>query len=354
MEKPDGNSEAQSRPVLKAALFIGKFALAGGIIYWLVRKDFGKFVDCVRNVSAPWLALGALFLFLQIASCAWRWHILLKSQGVKIAFSESFSLYLQGVFFSLAIPGGAVGGDLVKAGMIAARAQAGKKLEGAVSVAADRITGMVGLFMLVLAIAAFLPGYMDKLDPAMKAAFAFLLAGSAAGLAAAAAFPFHELLFKIGAIKRMADKADAFSKGAVSRLIETARVYKAKWRTLIGAIAISLFAANPCQIACLYSLVIGVSGSAPDLKATSIAMLFGGAAGAIPLTPGGIGTRDAICMASLAAGGVGPEASKAAPLLLTAIFIGIALLGGALFAFDSLLKRGKVPKPAIEEGAGAK
>lgn len=338
MEIPE-ERPTTARRALKALVFIGKFALAGGIVYLLLRNDFGKFADCVRNASALWLALGALALFMQIAACAWRWQVLLKSQGVELPFRESLSLYLQGVFFSLAIPGGAVGGDLVKAGMVARRAKKGRKLDGALSVVADRLTGMVALFLLVLCIAPFLQGYMDKFAPGMKAAFAFLLAVSAAGLAGAALFPFHEALFKIRLVEALARKADAFSKGAVSRLIATASAYKAKWRSLLGAVAISVLLANPFQIASLYCFVEGAAGAAPELKTAAIAMLFGGAAGAIPLTPGGIGTRDAICNASLEAGGVEPAAAKAAPLLLSAAFVGIAILGGAFFAFDSLPRR---------------
>ena len=342
MEMQETKAAKGRHPVLKAALFIGKFALAGGIIYWLLSKDFHKFVESVSNVRPLWLAAAALLLLLQIAACAWRWQILLKAQDVKLPFLDCLSLYLQGFFFSLAIPGGAVGGDLVKAGMIAARVPAGRKFEGVVSIAADRITGMVALFGLTLAIAPLIPEYIGKLDPAMKTAFIFLLAVSAAGIGAALAFPFHERIFRIGLFKAMADKADALSKGSVTRLLEATRLYKTKWRAVLGAIAVSALLANPFQIGCLYCLVSGVSGVGPDIKATSIAMLFGGAASAIPLTPGGIGTRDAICKASLIAGGVDAGDATAAPLLFTSILICVSLLGGALFAFSSSVPKGGI------------
>lgn len=339
METMDGKAAAVRHPALRAALFAGKFALAGGIIYWLLSRDFHKFVESVSNVRPLWLALAAVLLLMQLLSCAIRWHMLLRSQGIRVPLYESVSLYLQGFFFSLAIPGGAVGGDLVKAGMIAARAQAGKKLEGAISVVVDRITGMVALFGMVLAITPLMPEYAAKLDPAMRTAFLFLLAVSVAGMAATLAFPFHELFFKIKLFKTLSDKADVIGRGAVSRLLEAARLYRTKWRTVLGAVAISVFFANPFQIGALYCLVVGVSGSFPDLTAIFIAALFGGAAAAIPLTPGGIGTRDAICKAGLLAGGIDAGVATAAPLLFTTIFVCISLFGGALFAFESLFKR---------------
>jgi uncharacterized membrane protein YbhN (UPF0104 family) len=85
--------------------------------------------------------------------------------------------------------------------------------------------------------------------------------------------------------------------------------------------------------------------------ATAIAMLFGGSAAAIPLTPGGIGTRDAVCKAGLMAGGVGAGPATAAPLLFTSIFICISLFGGLLFAFDSFLRRDAGKNPSADESS---
>ena len=345
------NIEARPKkrhPALRVAMFIIKFGIAGGIIYWLLSRDFHRFVESVSNVRTGWLAIAAALIFLQMAACAYRWQILLRSQGIKMPFHETLSLYLQGFFFSLAIPGGSVGGDLVKAGIIAARAPAGKKFEGVLSIAADRITGMVALFGLAVAFSPLLMEFMGKLDPAMKTAFLFLVCISVGGLCAAAAFPFHDLLFKLKPVKTLSDKADVLSKGAVSKMLDVVRLYKTKWKAVLMAIAVSAVIANPFQIAALYCLVIGVSGTAPDIAATSISMLFGGSAAAIPLTPGGIGTRDAVCKAGLIAGGVDPVSAIAAPLLFTTIFVCISLFGGALFAFDSFFRHEAVAQK--EEG----
>ena len=54
---------------------------------------------------------------------------------------------MQGVFFTLFIPGGAVGGDLVKAGIVGKRAPDGQKFNGVFSILIDRICGMIGLFL---------------------------------------------------------------------------------------------------------------------------------------------------------------------------------------------------------------
>src|SRR5208337_4868304 len=188
---------------------------------------------------------------------------------------------------------------------------------------------------LVLALALPFWGLIAKLEPGMKAAFLLLLIMSVFGLLAVAAIPFYERLLSIKPVKALSEKADALSKGGVGRILEIARLYKTKWRAALGAVAVSAFIANPLQIASLYCLVVGVSGVFPDFLATCMAMLFGGSAAAIPLTPGGIGTRDAVCKAGLIAGGVEPGAATAAPLLFTTILVCVSLFGGLLFASDS-------------------
>ena len=53
---------------------------------------------------------------------------------------------MQGYFFSLVIPGGAIGGDVAKMGLLARRSQPGSRAEGVFTVVMDRVIGMIALF----------------------------------------------------------------------------------------------------------------------------------------------------------------------------------------------------------------
>ncbi len=338
-------------PALQVLSFILKTAIAAAIICWLVQRDFPRFKDALLDIRPEWLLPALGLNVLQLVLCAWRWRMLLAAQGVHLGFGETFSLVMQGNFFSLAIPVGAVGGDLVKAGMVAARAQEGRKLEGVLSIVADRITGMIGLFCLTLLSAALFHGVIERLSPQMKTAFLLLMLMSAAGLAAAVALLFQEALLKLKPLARLKELADNASKGAASRTFDAVRLYKKEWRTLLKATAISALLTHPVLILCLFCLVKGVTGDFPPLGTGMLAASFGNTASSIPLTPGGIGTRDMVSIAALNAGGIPLGPATAAPLLYTAIVIFTALLGSLFFIFGKL-KRAEagVQKGNAEQG----
>ena len=48
------------------------------------------------------------------------------------------------------IPGGAIGGDVVKMGVLSKRTSPGAKMEGAFTILIDRIVAMIALFALAL------------------------------------------------------------------------------------------------------------------------------------------------------------------------------------------------------------
>ncbi len=81
-----------------------------------------------------------------------RWWRLLHGAGLRVSWYESLRLTCLGLFFNLAVPG-LTGGDLVKA-LLAARAHPSRKPEALVSIAFDRLLGL--LCMAVLAAVAVL------------------------------------------------------------------------------------------------------------------------------------------------------------------------------------------------------
>jgi len=343
----NGNDESETRrPLLKAAAFVFKAALAAAIVAWLLQRDFAKFKDAALNAQPAWLLLALALNILQLLLCSWRWRLLLAAQGVKLGFMETFSLVMQGSFFSLAIPGGAVGGDVVKAGILAARTPHGRKFEGVLSIIADRISGMVGLFCLTLLSAALFMDVIERLSPQMKTAFLLLLLLSLAGLGATCALLLQDLLLAIKPLAKLKDLADRLGKGSASRALDAVKVYKSDWRTLLKTTAISAFLTHPILILCLFCLVKGVSGSFPPLGAGMLGATFGNTASSIPLTPGGIGTRDMVSIAALEAGGVPTGEATAGPLLYTAIVIFTALLGSLFFLADKQYSK----RPGQEAG----
>ena len=84
-----------------------------------------------------------------------RWWRLLQAAGLRVAWHESLRLTSLGLFFNLVVPG-LTGGDLVKA-LLAARAHPEHKHAALVSIAFDRLLGLLCMVLLA-AIAVLLSG----------------------------------------------------------------------------------------------------------------------------------------------------------------------------------------------------
>ena len=69
------------------------------------------------------------------------------------------------------------------------------------------------------------------------------------------------------------------------------------------------------------------------IKSLILSIAMGNTAGLLPITPGGLGTRDAVVKATLYAGGFSSGDSIAMPLLFSTIMFIIYLLGGLFFLF---------------------
>jgi len=84
---------------------------------------------------------------------AWRWHILLRAQEIKIQFRQTFKISVIGQFFNAFLLG-ATGGDVLKAYYATMHAEE-KKADAISAVIADRILGL--LSMLIFAVILIFP-----------------------------------------------------------------------------------------------------------------------------------------------------------------------------------------------------
>ena len=227
--------------------FILKFALAGGIIAWMLR-DPREIIDGFRAFHLGWLLPAMVSYGAHMVVCAWRWRKLAQMLGVRLGAVEALSLTLQGYFFSLVIPGGAIGGDVVKMGVVSKRAPSGGKMEGAFTVLMDRIVGMIALFVLELAI--LLPAMPILLkvsvpefpldDRSRRLGILLLALLGVAGLAASCVIFFHRGLEKLPGVGALMRWGDRITRGMVSRLTAATDVYLRNCRGLLGLVAASI------------------------------------------------------------------------------------------------------------------
>ena len=121
-----------------------KLTLALVLIIWLIQS--GRFeLKTLYKLKSPWIWVGGIILFLgTLAFNSRRWQILLNLEGIRPSYTRVFYLSLIGLFFNFSIPGGGVGGDLVKA-VYLMRDYKTKKWFIGWSVFVDRVFGVLAL-----------------------------------------------------------------------------------------------------------------------------------------------------------------------------------------------------------------
>jgi glycosyltransferase 2 family protein len=161
----------------RRAVILVKLVVSAGLLTLLLRRaELGGVVQGLRHASPAWIG-GALALYgLMLAVSAWRWQLLLRSQGVACRFMRLVESFLVATFFNNFLPSN-VGGDVVRIRDTAPAA--GSKTLATTVVLIDRGVGLLGLF-LVAAIGATISRASMPAESALLDA-TVLWAGLAAG-----------------------------------------------------------------------------------------------------------------------------------------------------------------------------
>jgi uncharacterized protein (TIRG00374 family) len=333
-------------------LFILRIGIAVGIIGYLIYSNYATLAEALGNFNFYWLIPAVLLYSVHLCVAAWRWRLLLHLQEIKISFMESLSLTMQGFFFSLALPGGSLGGDVVKGACIAKRAPEGKRLTGAFTILIDRVLGMIGLFSLAAIAGAVSYSLLAASSAVMEIILYSLFFGCFFGMIAVIGLFFHRHFEKIKLIKWCLDFGDGITKGAVHKLMNATDSFRSAWPTLIKIIIITIVFIHLLLAAAVYCIGRGINKPAVPKVAPEIYVLattLGNAAGVIPITPSGTGTRDAVIGKVFAASFMAdnPELTEkeafgiaiAISLIFTSLILIFNLSGGLFFIFDKYMRK---------------
>lgn len=324
--------------------FLLRLACAVAIIATLICLRKEQLKNCLQVFDCKLVIPAMLCYALHLAACAWRWQKLAVLQNFDISFKEAFSLTMQGSFFSLVLPGGAIGGDVIKMGILAKRSKKGNRVEGMFTVFMDRIVGMVALFALAIVLLLLFLEHIPDVRIAGReisrkqlwffTAGIFLLCLS--GIAAGIGIFFHSFFEKIKFIKKMMDFLDRRFNNVVSRAAAMADLYaKAPWQ-MIWLTIFSVLFIHLISVAVFFILLSGSDISlSGNLLLIPTAVTIGNIAGLIPVSPGGIGIRDLTVIAILSSGGITSGSGEISQLMSTGIMIFFSLIGGIFFIFDT-------------------
>jgi uncharacterized protein (TIRG00374 family) len=305
--------------------------------------DLDKLTEALRAAAGNWplLAAGILVFGICLLLCMIRWHLLLRAQHVNLPFRRVAALYFVGHFFN-AFLFGATGGDVVKAYYVATEVP-DKKAAVVSTVFIDRIIGLLGLILLTLVvILGRLRFYLAQTETRI-AMYCFFIVFAGACV----------MLFVVF-------RRNLFGRWAFFRRLET--------RTSLGAILGKVYNAfHVClghrgllartgllSVSNHLVLIISCSlfGRALNLDLRFVDYLtafpFINAVGTLPITPGGLGTRESAALILLGALGAPAGSAVAVSLFVYATMLSWSLVGGGVYLFYSYA-RGKA---ALNEDAG--
>ena len=115
------------------------------VLYWVYHDPDrrAQMAEAIRHAQYRWVALGILAYVVVEAAAAFRWHVLLKVQGIHLSFLRLSGLFLIGMFYNQFLPGG-TGGDIMKSYYLL-KETPDKKAGALLAVVFDRFIGLVAL-----------------------------------------------------------------------------------------------------------------------------------------------------------------------------------------------------------------
>ncbi|NLF93725.1 MAG: flippase-like domain-containing protein [Oligosphaeraceae bacterium] len=334
---------------LPAAIFRYAWRLAVIVLaIWLIRVTLrSSDADILSDVrQADWHLLGlAALIYGTIQLLAvWRWQLLMDVQGMHLPLLLAFRLTMIGNFFSMFIPG-SVSGDVLKIAY-AGRCFPGRKTGIALTVLLDRIIGLAAIFFAALLATV---SNLDRLrelftsHPTLGLAIIVVNAGCIACLLAYALYRCQEHLLALPLLQSGSSaimrRLPHFLSGILSRLRLGLDMYK-KRQTVLGAHALISVLIHVCNGACFYTIGKALGEHAMTAREYLLSTQVAVSTGIIPLTPGGIGTRDAVSAAFFQAFAADPaEVAGSIPVVYSFILLLWGVIAAGVFICSPTLRQ---------------
>ena len=332
---PGADERKPPEPAWKKTLkFILRFGVSAGILTYLICTRDIKWQDF--KLVNPWcIAASFLCIYAQLSLTAVRWFTLLRAAGVKCSFFEAFSLQMQGMFFSQFLPGGSVGGDVVKAGILATRTPPGGKFNVVFSIFVDRLCGLGALLIALLGTCLICRDTIAQFPEGQRNGLLVMCAVCGSLLCVVIFVFFSDLLYKVRFFRFFLDIADRITKDTFRRAADAVALYRRSWRLLLGWIAATTLVFFPVLGMPVWLMANGFEGAPhrdflPCLMISNVSQTIA----AIPGSFGGTGTRDIAGAEMMTAMGFTDTESGVIPILVTMVTLLVALSCSVFFIFD--------------------
>ena len=307
-----------------------KFVLTIGIISWLIYSNFDSCLVALNKIDFYYLIIPVILYLIIVTASAFRWYLFIRIQKINLSFSYILNLTARSFFFSLIIPLGAISGDIFKMGYLLKKCHKNDRLTILSTVIIDRLTGMIGLFIVGVCMFSLLFRDIAGMGFYIKNILYFILIINIIGIVATVIFFNHRLLEKTFFIKHLFQVGDKITKGFVSEILKVMDRYANSIKTLIYGITISIILGQSLSSLILCFIAIGIASSFFSFSSFLFAISFGNTAGFLPITPSGIGTRDMIVNKIL----IGLDYSQIDAIAVPIIYSAIILIGNIILGLS--------------------
>ncbi len=326
-----------------ARIALAAFVLGALFYFAWQNEDFRTNVGQLGEVLPtewPRLLLGWLIILVGISITITRWFLLVRALGLPFQFGEALQLGFIGYLFNFALFG-TVGGDLVKAGLIARR-NPGRRAEAVATVVVDRIVGLYGL-LVVATIAIIASGLLTTSGPAaLRAIVRTTLI--ATGVGGAGILMLLVPGFTSGALSELLTGLPKVGP-TIGRLIGAIRMYRRQFPLLLLCLVMS-GGVHTCSTLGAYMLATALPGAAPpSLVQHFVIIPLAMVAGAVPVMPAGLGQLEGALMYLYSA----IAGAQSAQGLLVAVAYRVATILNAGFGALLVLRRRQEVAEAIDE-----
>ena len=276
--------EPASDVLRKILIAILKISIPIGIIVWLIASVEPDEMLELRLRPKKWGLLSGAFGLVMLAVCSnfCRWYLLVRTLELQFRLRDAFRLGFLGYLLNF-VSFGSVGGDLFKA-LFLAREQPGRRTEAVATVVVDRMVGLYAL--LVVTTGAIVFSSIRAPTPVMLQICNVTFVATA-----------------LGGIAVIMVLTPGFTRGSLSELlaglpkigptlkslITSVRMYRGKKPVMVAIFCMSIGVHIMLSTA-FYMIANALFATTPTLKEHFIIVPLSMVAGALPITPAGLGT----------------------------------------------------------------
>ncbi|MCB9945404.1 MAG: flippase-like domain-containing protein [Geminicoccaceae bacterium] len=309
-----------------AIRFLVSFSLLGVLFFTL---DVDDLLRGLRHADLRWLGISLAFSIATLACSVWKWRLLIDAHGHRLSWRSLWGFYLLGQLANNFMPSN-VGGDVVRVALASRKLGLSSWPAVAGSVLVERMTGLVGLFIALLAgVAVHLP-WVERLGillPVMGGASAVAIAcmlifskSSNRILAGMRAWPFMEQPVNL-----------------LTRLHDACLTYSNQPRLLVQGVLISVlfYVIAAVQLSVLCRMFPGV-----DVSWSSQLVVFGiiSLVAVLPISVNGFGVQESAHTLLLMSLGFFQYQALIIALGLRFILLAPAMAGALVFASSSMVR----------------